>query len=216
MRYNPFSVTTDQISGLLSPFLANSSLAASQLQSISDYLALLLKWNDRVNLTAVRDPGEIIRRHFGESFFAASHLLLNCPSNFSAIDLGSGAGFPGLPLKIWSPGIHLTLIESNNKKAVFLREVVRALKFDSVEVLASRAESVDRQADLVTLRAVERFESVLPSARRLMSPGAELALLIGASQAELAKSSLLDLTWSAPVAIPLSQSRVLLVGRSIG
>lgn len=216
MRYNPFSVTPDQISGLLSPFLANSSLAASQLQSISDYLALLMKWNARVNLTALRDPGEIIQRHFGESLFAASRLLRDCRSNFSVIDLGSGAGFPGLPLKIWSPGIRLTLIESNNKKAVFLREVVRALQFDSVEVLASRAESVDRQADLVTLRAVERFERALPSARRLMSPGAKLALLIGASQVELAKSSLLDLTWSAPVAIPLSQSRVLLVGRSSG
>lgn len=175
-----------------------------------------MKWNARVNLTALRDPGEIIQRHFGESLFAASRLLRDCRSNFSVIDLGSGAGFPGLPLKIWSPGIRLTLIESNNKKAVFLREVVRALQFDSVEVLASRAESVDRQADLVTLRAVERFERALPSARRLMSPGAKLALLIGASQVELAKSSLLDLTWSAPVAIPLSQSRVLLVGRSSG
>ena len=108
-----------------------------------------------MNLTAIRDPEEIVPRHFGESFFLARHVFpdangdaesdrakLVARSSKLVVDLGSGAGFPALPIKIWAPEIHLTMIESNHKKAAFLREVTRALTLTNVDVIAERAEAV--------------------------------------------------------------------------
>src|SRR6516162_2735676 len=112
------------IARLLQPFAA---LDAKQLDRISSYLDLLLKWNAKTNLTSVRIPEEIVTRHFGESLFAASRLL--APGALeTVIDLGSGAGFPGLPFAIWSPVVQVTLLESNVKKAAFLNEVIHALQ----------------------------------------------------------------------------------------
>jgi 16S rRNA (guanine527-N7)-methyltransferase len=207
-------MTQDRIGELLAPFLGPASLSDSQLKLVSTYLDLLLKWNSKINLTAVRDPEEIVTRHFGESFFAAHQLLPDRDSAATAIDVGSGAGFPGLPLKIWSPTLDLTLIEANQKKAVFLREVVRALALPHVNVLAQRAESAGAKADLALVRAVERFERTLPIAQQLLKLGGRIALLIGHSQAESAKSLLQDLRWDNPIPIPLSHSRILLVGES--
>jgi 16S rRNA (guanine527-N7)-methyltransferase len=206
-------VTQDEIAELLRPLLGDSFISPQQLQQVSDYLDLLLKWNARINLTAVRRPAEILQRHFGESFFSARHLLAAEASETSAIDIGSGAGFPGLPLKIWAPRLNLTLIESNQKKVAFLREAARLLKLDDVKVLPVRAENVNAAADLVTLRAVERFENILPTALRLVSPGGTLALLIGEAQEKLALKVVADVNWGSPIAIPGSRSRVLLVGR---
>jgi len=190
-----------------------AELTAEQPQLIADYLSLLVKWNARTNLTAVRDPQEMLTRHFGESFFAAARLLTP-QSTESVIDVGSGAGFPGLPLKIYAPGIRLTLVESQNKKATFLKEVIRTLNLTQAEVLSARAETLDRQAALVTVRAVEKFDQVLPTAARLLEPGGRLALLIGDTQINTARGALRDWHWSDPVAIPGSRARVLLVGTS--
>src|SRR6202044_2663221 len=85
-------------------------------------------------------------------------------------DIGSGAGFPGVPIKLWAPNIALTLIESNHKKATFLREVARSLTLTNVNILNVRAEEVAQRFDLVTLRAVERFADTLPDAARLLAP----------------------------------------------
>ena len=128
-------------------------------------------------------------------------------------DLGSGAGFPGLPIKLHAPHIRLTLIESNLKKATFLREVIRALKLANAEVFNGRAADFPAaSADLVTLRAVERFEDALPGAARLLAPGGTLALLIGAPQARLATELLPGFIWQQPINLPLSRSRTLLMG----
>lgn len=208
-------MNVDEIAALLRPFLGSDSISMEQLALTAAYLDLLLKWNAKINLTAIRSPKEIVTRHFGESFFAARHLLSKRNQLSSAIDLGSGAGFPGLPMKIWSPSLSLTLIESNGRKATFLREVCRALGVDGVEVVAKRAEEVGTRADLVTLRAVERFGSILPLAERLMNRGATLALLVGAAQEKAARRPLPNLEWQDPSPIPLSRSRVLLVGRSV-
>jgi 16S rRNA (guanine527-N7)-methyltransferase len=207
-------MTEGQIGELLAPFLGPDSLSDSQLKLVSTYLDLLLKWNSKINLTAVRDPEEIVTRHFGESFFAARQLFPDRDSTATAIDIGSGAGFPGLPFKIWSPALHLTLIEANQKKAVFLREVVRALALPQVDVLAQRAENAGARADLVLIRAVERFERTLLIAQQLLKPGGRIALLIGHGQAEAAKSLLRALRWDNPIPIPLSRNRILLVGES--
>ena len=110
---------TVRIAELLDPFMEtepSAVLSANQLQSISTYIDLLIRWNTRVNLTAVRQPEDIVTRHFGESLFAARHLFPS-PTQRTAVarvvDVGSGAGFPGLPIKIFAPQIRLTLIESN-------------------------------------------------------------------------------------------------------
>lgn len=207
-------VTEEQIVSLLTPFLGPDRLTTQQLHQVLRHLDLLLRWNSKINLTAVRDAEQIITRHFGESFFAARHLLAHRSSAGSAIDIGTGAGFPGLPMKIWAPSLKLTLIESNNKKVAFLRETVRTVGLLGITVLADRAESLNIKSDLVTLRAVEQFESILPIASELVSSSGRLALLIGEGQMTKAKSILSTFTWNEPLRVPLSQNRVLAVAHA--
>ena len=197
-----------------SVFGGQATLSQPQLENISTYIDLLLRWNARVNLTAIRQPEEIVTRHFGESLFAARHLFPKPPnSTQSVIDLGSGAGFPGLPIKIWKPEIHLTLIESNQKKATFLREVIRALTLMNINIFAGRAEQYPSPSvDVVTLRAVERFESILPVAISFVAPQGRLALLISKAQLATAQKHTANFTWKSPIPIPLSSNRILAVG----
>jgi 16S rRNA (guanine527-N7)-methyltransferase len=210
---------TTQIAALLEPFL-EQPLSLSQLEQISTYIDLLQRWNARINLTAIRTNEEIVTRHFGESFFLARHLFPyplstdNCSPR--VIDIGSGAGFPALPLKIWAPHIHLTLIESNHKKAAFLQEIARTLTLTKINVITDRAETVSAQpgfepADSVTLRAVEHFGKILPQAESLLAPNGTLALLIGASQIPHL-TTLTTIKWHSPISIPKSHSRVLSIG----
>jgi 16S rRNA (guanine527-N7)-methyltransferase len=161
------------IADLLIPYLADPPRLL--LTQLSTYLDLLLKWNARTNLTAIRDPEEIVCRHFGESLFAAQHI--GTPDTL--LDLGSGAGFPGLPIALLRPNVQITLAESRNKKATFLREVVRTLDLPNVEVWAARAEALPatRQFHTVTLRAVDNMEAALPVARAKIAPGGQLLLL---------------------------------------
>jgi 16S rRNA (guanine527-N7)-methyltransferase len=265
-----------RIAELLEPFLQGSSATGQRPRAndalcrhISTYIDILLRWNARINLTAIRDPEEIVTRHFGESLFAARQLFpeeagfgdrgfgdrgfgdrasgdreraalqgrvshteeagASAPEVITAADLGSGAGFPGIPIKLWTPHLTLTLIESNQKKIAFLREVVRALTLTHVNVFPGRAEQLLAQRsdsdpagkgptryprfDLVTLRAVERFAHVLPVAASLVSPAGRLALLIGVSQLDQAQATLPAIAWEPPIPVPRSQSRILLVAR---
>ena len=182
-----------------------------RLAAISKYIDLLLKWNARINLTAIRAPEEIVERHFGESLFAAKHILAQSPIK-TAIDLGSGAGFPGVPFALLAPEVEVTLIESNQKKSTFLKELIYLLGLRNVKVFSGRAESYSQSANVVMLRAVEKFDRVLPLALRLVSAGGRLALLIGSSQVDVAKGLAQEAEWQAPVVIPSGHSRVLLVG----
>ena len=208
-------MNTTRIAELLQPFLTPAALSSGQLQHISIYIDLLLRWNARINLTAIRQEEEIVTRHFGESLFAANHLFPQGRpgSAETLIDVGSGPGFPGLPIKIWAPEIHLTLIESNQKKATFLREIARAITLTDINIFPDRAETYPNPpADVVTLRAVEHFETTLPIAAGLVAPGGRLALLIG--EAQLARTQALTprFKWAPPVQVPLSSSRVLTIG----
>lgn len=204
-------MNTADIARLLQPFIELDEL---RLAAISKYIDLLLKWNARINLTAIRAPEEIVERHFGESLFAAKHILAH-DSIKTAVDLGSGAGFPGVPFALLAPEVEVTLIESNQKKSTFLKEVIYLLELRNVKVFSGRAESYSQSADLVMLRAVEKFEEVLSLAIRLVSPGARLALLVGAAQVDLTKSLLPKVQWQGSVAIPSGHSRVLLIGTRI-
>jgi 16S rRNA (guanine527-N7)-methyltransferase len=217
-----------RIAELLAPFLGESDqrLTTDDLHRISMYIDLLIRWNARINLTAIRNPEEIVTRHFGESLFAARHLFAGRASvpaavtGFAVADLGSGAGFPGIPIKLWAPHIALTLIESNHKKSTFLREVTRHLILTDINIQTARAETLAAKTfHVVTLRAVERFQSTLPVAARLVAPTGRLALLIGSTQLDQAKATLqhLDSPWSnahwSIELIPLSTSRVLAIVR---
>ncbi|MGC2209306.1 MAG: 16S rRNA (guanine(527)-N(7))-methyltransferase RsmG [Candidatus Korobacteraceae bacterium] len=197
---------------LLAPFVPPAELDDLLLNSIAVHLSLLVRWNQRMNLTALRTPEAMVERHFGESLFAARHL---CPRNsqHELFDLGSGAGFPGLPIKYWAPSLQLTLIESHGKKATFLREVGRALNLTGFSVLNVRAESLPQRAPLVTMRAVEHFEQALLAAASLVAPGGRLALLIGEAQAERALS-LLPPGSSTTIPLPSSHQRILLTWQS--
>lgn len=222
-----------RIAELLAPFLTDrvggggerppqdrdaAVLSSHQLRSILMYIDILLRWNNRISLTAVREPDEIVTRHFGESLFTALRLFPE-PVRASKqmphlIDVGSGAGFPGLPIKIWSPHTRVTLIESNQKKAIFLREVVRSLKLGGVDIFANRAETFPKSTgDAVTLRAVERFESVLPVAAGLVGSSGCLAILAGGSQKYRIRELLPAMKWDEPARLPLSSNRVLIMGR---
>ncbi|HTM40369.1 MAG TPA: 16S rRNA (guanine(527)-N(7))-methyltransferase RsmG [Terriglobales bacterium] len=236
----------NRIAELLQPYLgakalpAEAGLSSEQLRSISIYVELLLRWNTRVNLTAVRHAENIVTRHFGESLFLAAYLFpgpslpgtnSEAGSRRHALDLGSGAGFPGIPLKIYAPELRLTLVESNHKKAAFLAEVIRALQLSDVSVYADRLEagliggaehvvpSAIEPPDLVTMRAVERFESALQTAAALVRHGSarfgrgKLALLIGKSQTAQVRDGIRDFSWDSPAPVPESRERVLLVGR---
>ena len=201
-------------------------LSPAQLDRISMYIDLLLRWNSRINLTSIRQSEEIVTRHFGESLFAARRLFpapirVNGSGEpgsdkMRVIDVGSGAGFPGLPIKMWAPRIHLTLIESNHKKVTFLREVIRNLILMDVDVVAGRADAfpiVQGKADVVTLRAVERFDSILPISARLVAPHGRLAILIGEIQIARVGRLLPGFRWDDPARLPLSSRRVLIIGR---
>jgi 16S rRNA (guanine527-N7)-methyltransferase len=231
-----------RIAELLTPFLTERSLrrgreasakaadvaalGPDQVRSISIYVDLLLHWNARINLTAVRQPEEIVTRHFGESIFAARHLFPRAKrgadqasksSTVAAhphvIDIGSGAGFPGLPIKIWAPQVRLMLIESNQKKATFLREVIRSLRLTDAEVFAGRAGAfAGSKGAVVTFRAVEHFESILPVAAGLVGSPGRLALLVGEAQLGSLRKELPSLQWSEPAKLPLSVNRVLIIG----
>jgi len=206
------TIGTDRIAELLALFVGSAALNHFHISAIRTYINLLLKWNAKLNLTAIRDPEEIVTRHFGESLFAATQLFPTGDSDESVIDVGSGAGFPGLPLKLWSPTLDLTLVESNQRKATFLREVIRALDLTSTAVVSERAESVSLRADVVTFRAVELFERILPVAFGLIKPGGRIALLIGGAQVELAQSLLPGMEWKDSIPIPSSKNRRLLIG----
>lgn len=199
---------TASIAQLLQPFI---QLDESRLSVISKYIDILLKWNARMNLTAIREPEQIVRRHFGESLFAAGHVLKDRVVR-NAIDLGSGAGFPGVPLAMLAPEVSVTLIEAQQKKATFLRELSSQLGLKNVKVFADRAEKYSETADLVMMRAVESFEDVLSRAVELVAPDGILALLIGRSQVGAAEKLCNSVKWSLPIDLPESDSRTLLIG----
>jgi 16S rRNA (guanine527-N7)-methyltransferase len=203
----------EALRGLLAPFIPIAELDDPLLASIRIHLDLLIRWNQHMNLTALRAPEEMVLRHFGESLYAARQLFPR-DSQQDVFDLGSGAGFPGLPMKYWAPQLQLTLIEGHGKKATFLREVGRALNLPGVNVLNARAESLAQRASLVTMRAVEKFDQALVAASRLLAPGGRLVILIGDSQRERALA-LLPPGESTFDRLPSSDQRILLTWKPL-
>lgn len=216
LGYTQLSVDSTRIAELLHPYL-DTPLDPHQLNAVYTHLNLLVRWSAKTNLTAVRDPEAIVTRHFGESFFASARVLSQgIPA--TVFDLGSGAGFPGIPLALCAPHAAVTLIEAQNKKATFLKEVVRAIALQNVTVLAARGETLlgrRTKAHLVTMRAVENFAESASLAAQLVRPGGRLALLIGAAQVGVAQQLLPAVVWASPIPTPGGTARVVLIGKTV-
>ncbi len=202
----------EQIAELLGPYLQDEALHPKQFAQISQYLDLLTKWNARMNLTSVREPRQIVARHFGESFFTARRLFPEPGTASTLLDVGSGAGFPGLPIAIARPGVTVTLVEAHGKKATFLKEVLRGAEIANASVFHGRAETYTEHAKVVTFRAVERFEAILPVSASLVTGGGKLAALVGSMQVTEIKR-LLGTGWEVreSVYFPGSTQRVLVI-----
>jgi len=173
------------------------------------YLQLLMRWNARLNLTAIREPEQIIRRHFVECAFAAQHLPAEIENS---LDFGSGAGLPGIPIAICRPEVRVTLAESQGKKASFLREAVRSLGI-SAEVYDGRVEEMprDRLFHAVFMRAVEKMELALPVALRRVER--YLVLLTTEQFTPVYQKLAPELEWLEPVRLPNATHAVLAIGR---
>jgi 16S rRNA (guanine527-N7)-methyltransferase len=182
-----------------------------QVLQIQQYMSILLHWNDKINLTAIRDPREILYRHFCECMFAAVSVPLE---KGRLADVGSGGGFPGIPLKIIRPELHVFLIESNLKKATFLAEVIRELELTDTRVLVGRYEELGEELaplDFVCARALGEYAPFLEWAGGQHLGTKKVILWIGARDLpDLQKIRTWD--WQEPVPVPQSLRRLLLVG----
>jgi 16S rRNA (guanine527-N7)-methyltransferase len=204
-----------RIRHLLEPFRLD--LDSFQLSQISRYLNLLLRWNQAFNLTAIRDAEQIVTRHFGESMY----LKLFRELRGTLLDVGSGAGFPGLALKIAEPRLLTVLLEPIAKKRAFLKEVARECGLNEVEVRSERVEQycADKQAavNTMTVRAVGTFESVLSSALRcLASDSGQLCLWLTRREGQALSQECHDLMekfrWQPAIPVPLSHEREIWAG----
>ncbi len=181
------------------------------------HFELLLRWNRRVNLTAVRDPQEIVERHFLESACLVKAVPLGRGLLY---DVGSGAGFPGLPVKALCRDLKLVLVESNLKKAAFLKEAIRETRVSGASVESSRVESLTERpevelADWITMRAVGGVEDLLRVFRHLLVPHGYVALFLGERDAARSAAGEAGYRWQEPFAIPGSERRVILVGQNL-
>ena len=182
-----------------------------QVSTIQRYMSALMAWNEKVNLTAIRDPLEILYRHFCESMCAAAALQLQTGR---LADVGSGGGFPGLALKIARPDLQVFLIESNVKKATFLAEVVRELGFEDVRVLVSPYEELGEEVaplDFVCSRALGEFAKFLSWACSEQVAANQAILWVGGRDIDEIKK-ISGWLWREPISIPRSLQRFLLVG----
>jgi 16S rRNA (guanine527-N7)-methyltransferase len=205
----PPALSTETIRRALGEFQLPAS--DQQVVQIQQYIKILLQWNEKINLTAIRDPLEILNRHFCESMYAAVAVPVE---NGRLADVGSGAGFPGIPLKIIRPDLQVFLIESNIKKATFLAEVARELGLTDARVMVSRYEELGEEVaplDFACSRALGEFSAFLEWARSDQIAAKQVILWIGARDLpEIQKIRAWE--WREPIQVPHSLRRLLLVG----
>jgi 16S rRNA (guanine527-N7)-methyltransferase len=186
-----------------------AALDPAAYEQFKDYLDLLLRWNQRLNLTAIREPLQVIERHFVESAFVAQHLPADVTS---LLDYGSGAGLPGIPIAICRPGIRVTLAEAQGKKAAFLQEALRVLGLPG-QVYGGRVEAMAEQDlfDAVSMRAVEKMASAIPVAVKRSRK--YLVLLTTGKSAAATRGFTPELEWLEPILLPNSAQMILAIGR---
>jgi 16S rRNA (guanine527-N7)-methyltransferase len=207
-------VSESRVQELLSPF--GLQLASEQIGRLSTYLDLLLRWNEKINLTAIRSAEECITRHFGESLYLARFAELRG----GLLDIGSGAGFPGLALMIAFPELQVTLLEPVAKKRAFLKEVARLCELlQSVEIRPERLDEFllfgmgSAQFDAATSRAVGRLRELIPKAARCLKPSGGLFLWLSQDQGQEAVAAGRNwIDWTDPISIPLAHRRQIWCG----
>jgi 16S rRNA (guanine527-N7)-methyltransferase len=201
-----------ELERLIAPVLLYP-LAKLDYERLARYTDILYRWNARMNLTAVRDWRVFARLHLAESLLAGQ---LPPPGVRSALDFGSGAGLPGIPMAMVQPQLPIMLAEAQGKKAAFLREIARDLSLKNVSVFHGRVEDLSRDAvfDLVTLRAVDKMSDALRTAQtRLVAGGWCLILTSAANRIEIAEL-LPGMTWLEQVLVPGTAQRVILRGQT--
>ena len=180
------------------------TLAEDQIRRLWEHYEILLRWNAKINLTSIPAGEEMVIRHYCESLFFGAHLPGD-PTAISVADLGSGAGFPGVPIAILQPTLRVTLLESNQRKAVFLRESTRGLP--NISVLARRAESTATTFDLLVARGVDPKE-VLKNIPRLAP---RVGLMLGEDDFSAIRN-ISGIAWAEPVRLPWGDRRICLYG----
>lgn len=199
-----------QIAEVLRPYYAED-VSGQFCNQVRSYIDLLLRWNRRMSLTTVTDPLQVLRFHFGESLFAISQVPIR---HGRLADVGSGAGFPAVPIRMALENTRVTLIESNRKKSAFLSEVTRELRLTNVDVHASRMEDIQdqqREFDFVTARAVAIDEPFLRWASARLRIAGTVVLWLG--QDDSTQVSLSErFNWRPSIKIPSSDRRFLLIG----
>jgi 16S rRNA (guanine527-N7)-methyltransferase len=182
--------------------------------SIRAYVELLLRWNQKIALTTITDPLEILRRHFGESLFAVNEVPIR---HGRLADVGTGAGFPAIPISMAVPELECVLIESNQKKAAFLAEVIRTLNLKRIQIFRGRMESYavsTQNFDFTVSRALGMHQTFLEWSAHHLKPDGTVIYWIGDEDgARIAKGA--GWTWRALSKIPDSQNRSLLIGSEI-
>ncbi len=200
-----------EIKKLLTAF--QIELTSPQLAQLMSYLGVLLKWNRKINLTSVRSAEECVTRHFGESLHVARYVQLRG----TLLDIGSGAGFPGLVLKIVFPELTTTLLEPVAKKRAFLKEVVRVCQMQAVEVRGERIEDYIRHVSpvgfsSVTSRAVGSLTRLVGLAAECLVAEGRLILWLGRTASDKLEEIGAAIDWEPPIALPLARERVIRIG----
>jgi len=199
------------ISVALSPYV-QKSLSEAQLASIATYISLLKRWNQTIPLTSVEDETEIAARHFGESLYAATLLPIE---HGRLADVGTGAGFPGLALKIVAPALQVALVDPNVKKCAFLREAQQTLKFAGIEVIRKKYEDFAAEPhsfDFICSRALGHYKHLLPWAKLGLKDSGFVLLWLGIDDSN-SITRITGWNWSLPAKIPESRRRVILMGQ---
>src|ERR1700678_10234 len=204
-------ISNKSIQDWIAPF--HPELTSIQIEQVQKYISLLLLWNQKISLTSIENPQDLVSRHFGESFFGAK-FIENRVCRLA--DVGSGAGFPGVALKIVLPKLQVFLIEQDTRKATFLNEVIRALNLADAKVLRSPYEALAPEVsnfDAIIARAVGDHKALLKWAAPRLAESGQAVLWIGAEDAARL-SELPSWKWRLPLSLPNSKNRVLLSGVS--
>jgi len=191
-----------EVPAWFSGLLREENLSNEQVDQLYQHYQLLDRWNRKMNLTTVRSGPEMVERHYMESLFFARHI----PGEFATLaDIGSGAGFPGIPIAVLKPNCRVTLVESNQKKCVFLKESTRGLS--NVTVAAQRAQDVHSPFEWVVSRAVDP-DQVIALIPRL---AARIGLMVGDDDYNTLKLSP-NIAWGEPVRLPWGDRRICVFG----